>query len=82
MKKTKPCGLCAVNTALKKAVTQKGWAWREPIGPCRACKGAGIVEAYDRPLPKRRKDITGDEWLAEDRKAEWDEYIMNRRDDA
>jgi hypothetical protein len=74
------CPDCAAIEAFKKAVESRGWKWSGQQ-PCKACKGSGIVPDRPRPLKPRKKDLSGDEWLAADRQAEWEHYIMNERKD-
>lgn len=79
MKQSRPCPECLTWSAWAKAFAQFGMIAIDQPDPkqCRICHGSGRIEV-DIPLPKRRKDWSGDEWLEEDRKWDWEQYLASR----
>lgn len=83
MTKLRNCPDCAVMKAFREAVIQqKGWRAAPEIEFCKKCKGSGkVLDDRDKHkrYGKRKKDMSGDEWDAEERAREWDHYITFER---
>ncbi len=81
------CPNCAAMEAFRKAIIDS--KLKRPLPSenrsCKRCNGSGKVlddrDKFKREK-KRRKDMSGDEWDAEERAREWDHYItFERRDE-
>lgn len=84
MTKVIQCPNCAVMAAFRKAIIDS--KSKRPLPPeirfCNRCNGSGrVLDDRDKNKreKKRRKDMSGEEWDAEERAMEWDRYITFER---
>jgi DnaJ-class molecular chaperone len=80
MTKLKNCPDCAAIEAFKQRIEKSGRKWIPSQKPCDRCNGSGKVKDYPSKPDKRRKDMSGEEWMEEDARWEREREYMERRE--
>jgi DnaJ-class molecular chaperone len=80
MTKLKNCPDCAAIEAFKQRIEKSGRKWIPSQKPCDRCNGSGKVKDHPSKPVKRRKDMSGEEWMEEDARWEREREYMERRE--